>query len=74
MSPPWSFTTDAKSHDFCRRIVAEMVRLFGVSEEEAVGRINRGWRGQSLLGEFDLIYHELPEYWAHVMYFGKDSY
>jgi hypothetical protein len=74
MGTPWQFATDAKSDAFCREIAAEMVRKYGVSDEEAVGRINRGWRGQDILGEMNIVYHELPEYWAHVMYLGKDSY
>jgi hypothetical protein len=52
--------------------VAELARLFGVPADEAVGRINRQWRGQAFVGE-DIVYHETPEHWARVMYLGKDS-
>lgn len=74
MQPLWQFVTDAKSDAFCREIAAELVRLFGVSEAEAVGRINRGWRGLSIVGELNIVYHETPDHWAHLMYFGPDSY
>jgi hypothetical protein len=69
---PWEFATDAESDAFCREIVAELVRLFSVPAEEAVGRINRHWRGQAFIGA-DIVYHETPGYWAHVIYMGKDS-
>jgi hypothetical protein len=68
MTKPWEFTTNAKSDASCRRIAAEMVRLFGVSDEEAIGRINQAWRGLDLGGEGDLIYHELPDHWAQTIY------
>ena len=72
MMPLWAFATDAESDAFCQEIVARIVRLFGISVEEAIGRINRLWRGIPFLGE-DIIYHETPDYWAHVMYYGKAS-
>ncbi len=74
MGSPWQFATDGASDTFCREIAAAMVRLFGVGEAEAVGRINRQWRGQDILGDEDIAYHETAEYWAHVMYYGKGSF
>lgn len=76
MESPWQFVTDAKSDTYCRMIVAAMIRLFGMAEEEAIGRINRSWgaRGLSFLGEFDLIYHELPEDWANRLYWTDESF
>jgi hypothetical protein len=72
MEKPWKFITDTHSDDFCRGIAAEMMRLFGITEAEAIGRINQGW---GHLGEFHSIaYHKPAEYWAHHMYFGHDSY
>lgn len=74
MESQWQFATNEKSDAFCREIVAEMVRLFGVSAEEAIGRINREWRGRDIRDELSIVYHEDAENWAHDMYFGKDSY
>ncbi len=76
MESPWQFVTDAKSDAYCRKIAAEIVRVFAVPEAEAIGRINQGWggRGLSFLGEFDLIYHELPEHWANTMYWTDASF
>ncbi len=74
METPWQFATNAKSDAYCREIVAEMVRLFELTEQEAVGRLNQHWRGQDILDEYDIVYHELPEHWAHVVYLGRDSY
>jgi hypothetical protein len=37
----FSFTTDSQSEQFCIEIADEMVKTFGISGEEAIGRINR---------------------------------
>lgn len=66
------FETDSESEAFCERIAQEMVRLFGISPDEAVGRINNAWKGLSIVGD-DLIYHETEEYWANNIYYGKES-
>ena len=68
----FEFETDAKSQAFCESIAGEMVRLFGISIEEAAGRISREWRNQPIIGD-DIVYHETEDYWARNIYFGKDS-
>jgi hypothetical protein len=50
-------------------IANKMVELFGIFIDEAVGRINRDWRGQEIIG-MDIIYHETEEYWAKTIYYG----
>ncbi len=69
----WTFETDAESDDFCEKIVAEMKSRFGISEQEAIARINAQWEGSQFVG-CDLIYHETEEYWANTIYYGHDSY
>jgi len=73
MNVPWTFTTDAESSAACWEIVDELQRLFGVSREEAIGRINRQWNGQEIVGQ-DIVYHGTLDYWVHVMYYGADSF
>ena len=74
MELPWLFPTDAELAAFCCEIADELVTRFGISEEEAVGRINRDWRLRYCLGpHVYLAYHETPEYWAQEIYYGKDS-
>ena len=68
----FKFTTDEKSEEFCMLIVGKMVGLFGITEEEAIGRINRDWEGKEIVG-MDIIYHEDEEYWAKSIYYGHDS-
>lgn len=65
---------DLQSEVYLRSIVEEMVRLFSITEEEAYGRINMFWSGQTLQGDQIMLYHEDEEYWAKTIYFGKDSY
>jgi hypothetical protein len=73
MKSDYEFTTDSRSEAYMDKIAADMVRLFGISRAEAVGRINRRWRGRTFTGERDLIYHELPDNWANDIYYGGDS-
>lgn len=63
------FETDADTQIFCEEIAREMVRRFNISAIEAVGRINKHWTGQALLGKNDVVFHETEEYWAQQIYF-----
>jgi hypothetical protein len=67
------FETDDQSTAFCEEIARQMVELFGITHEEAIGRINRDWRGLKIVGPDDVIYHEDEIYWAKTIYYGKGS-
>lgn len=67
------FITDEKSEAYCEKIIQIMVLQFGLSEADARTRMNNEWTGQVIIGPTDLIYHELPEYWANSIYYGKNS-
>ena len=54
----FDFRTNQMSSAFCHEIVDFMIREFGFSRDEAVGRINRQWRGFDFLREDDIRYHE----------------
>ncbi|MFM1652554.1 hypothetical protein ACI7RC_10695 [Brevibacillus sp. B_LB10_24] len=69
----FEFITDQESERFCKTIVEKMIDLFSISEEEALGRINRKWRGIKFVGEDHIIYHELEDFWAYDIYYGSDS-
>ena len=66
----FSFKTSAESEAYCREIISEMVRLFGITPEEAIGRMNRLWHGQDLSGEYDEIFRDYPETLAKDIYYG----
>lgn len=68
----FQFETNEKSSKFCEAIALEMVRLFGISKEEAIGRLNLHWKDQPLLDDEDVIYHETEVFWANQIYF-EDS-
>jgi len=61
--------------DYYYRIADEMVRLFGISLNEAAGRINQMWHGRKFLTEADelMLYHDDPDRWANVIYYGPGS-
>jgi len=65
----FEFETDAQARAFCEAIAREMVRLFTIPLDEAVGRLNCHWKGQSFSGEKEVIYHETEEFWAKEIYF-----
>lgn len=69
----FNFKTDQKSNEFCENIISEMMDLFKIADEEALGRINHCWRGIEFTGEDYVYYHEEEYHWAHEIYYGKDS-
>ncbi|OOM73582.1 hypothetical protein CLPUN_44780 [Clostridium puniceum] len=69
----FEFVTDDESEEFCTEIAEKMVELFIIFKDEAIGRINRCWKGLEIIGD-DLIYHEDEEYWAKTIYYGKRSF
>src|SRR4051812_22074717 len=69
----FSFTTDDKSEAFCLGIAQEMVTLFGISGEEAIGRINRQLQNvKEWIGDKHIYYHETMEEWAKNIYYEED--
>ena len=56
-------------------IVVEMIKLFGISRDEALGRINRHWKGVSFEDQQDIdgLTNELPDYWARRIYYGPNA-
>jgi hypothetical protein len=73
MANEFTFMTDVESAAFCRQIVQHMIRLFHISEEEALGRVNRHFKGQSIVGSDRMIYHQDEEYWAKAVYYTNDA-
>lgn len=68
----FKFPTDAESQNFCECIAREMASLFCISEDEAIGRMNKHWAGQSIVGQ-DIVYHEDKTYWAKRIYYEGDA-
>ncbi len=61
---------DDEAQEFCEAIVLEMIRLYGLSEPEAVARMNRHWHGQTVPGYQQVTYHEEPTFWAQTIFHG----
>lgn len=61
-----------KAMQFLDDIARRMVIRFPITRDEAVGRINRHWRGLTF-GDDDLIFHETADEWAMSIYYGHDS-
>lgn len=62
----FDFNTDEESQLYCEEIVREVIRLFGLSEEEAIGRLNQALSGLDMTGE-NSIYENTPEWWAKTL-------
>jgi hypothetical protein len=55
----------AEGEELCEGIVKELRRLYGISEMDALQRINEHWRNQEI-GSFpdDVVFHEDETFWA----------
>lgn len=62
------FEVDEEGREFCLNVASEMVKTFGIPMSEAVGRINKHWQGQKIIGT-DIVYHRLEEEWAKIIYY-----
>jgi hypothetical protein len=62
-----------KARDYIEEIIHEMLVRFPITRAEAVGRVNDAWRHLDYIGDSDLIFHEMPSYWARTIYYGKES-
>lgn len=67
------FETNSVGFDFCRSILIELISRFLLSQREGIDLINSQWKHTSLTEEYNIIYHELPEYWAKDFYWGEDE-
>ena len=69
----FAFKTCPETQAFGELIVHEMMSTFGISQEEAVGRINRRWGHLELTNPQHIIFHDDETFWARDIYFGHDS-
>jgi hypothetical protein len=58
--------------EYLDEIADEMVTRYGIPLAEAVARVNGQWQDMTFDDEDDLIFHELPDYWAGLIYYGRD--
>jgi hypothetical protein len=69
----FEFLVDDKSRAFCDEIIREMQSRLGVTESEALGRMNQLWKGVDFEGD-DLRFHETADFWAMDIYYGHGSF
>lgn len=62
-----------KARDFVEQVLHEMLMRFPIMRDEAVGRVNQAWGHLDHIGGKDLTFHESPDDWARIIYYGKDS-
>ncbi|NBI28431.1 hypothetical protein [Chengkuizengella marina] len=67
------FNTNSDGYVLCLEIVRTMKNDFGISTEEAIGRIRSKWKGNDIIDEDDLVFYEGPDYWAYDIYYGLYS-
>jgi hypothetical protein len=60
--------------EYFEEVVCELLLLFPITKDEAVGRVNRFWRCQDFSKKLkvDLLKHEDPTFWAKTIYYGRD--
>ncbi len=70
----YTFITDSKNEAHFDKIALKMVDLFKIDHEEAVGRINRHWSGETVTGSDNMLDHEVLDYWANTVFYGWGSF
>lgn len=62
--------------EFMAELISEMCKRFSIGRDEAVEIINGHWGHFGHFEDDDLIFHEMPEYWAVRIYeeYAKDFY
>lgn len=69
-----SATEEAQS--YLEEIAVEMTQMFGISREEAYGRINDQLGRRTFLTEIEVsnLKHEEQDVWAKHIFFGRQSF
>ncbi|MYT31701.1 MULTISPECIES: hypothetical protein [unclassified Streptomyces] len=70
--PRYLVHTVPETEEYLDDIANDMVTRFRIPLAEAVARINRHWEGKTFDSEDDLIFHEMPEFWADLLYYGAE--
>ena len=70
----FEFKYSEENYDFFCEIVDLMVKLFNISHDEAVERVNSQWKNHDLSEDDCMVYHEMPDFWANEIYFKSGSY
>lgn len=70
----FEFTGTEEALEYIEDIAREMVLLFPITMDEAVGRINRFWHGQTFVSDLAVgtLMHEEPDVWAKRIYYGPN--
>jgi hypothetical protein len=70
----YKFSTAEQAERYIDNIVDQLVILFKISYQEAVERVNRHWSKSSHMDDDCMIFHMLPDEWAHEVYYGNNSF
>lgn len=68
------FSTTEKTEKYIDEIVNQLMMLFTLPHQEAVGRVNRHWSNINRMDDDGMIFHMLPDEWAHEVYYGSNSF
>lgn len=63
------FKLSDQGKTLCLRVARDMVRLFGISRTEAIGRINKEWANSQAFLNSNLVFHEDSEELAKGIYY-----
>lgn len=69
----YQFGAEPIALEYIDCIVEALVKLFGISNDEAVGRVNRKWKGLTFADDDLELFRESVSWWAHNVYYGHDS-
>lgn len=64
---------DKRAKQYCLEIAQEMVKLSEIPMSEAIGRINREFKGKRIFGP-NQFYIRYPEEWAKLIYYEDGTF
>jgi|HubBroStandDraft_4_1064222.scaffolds.fasta_scaffold1911616_2 hypothetical protein len=68
----FAFATNPELDDYFNEVVDVMMKDFGIPEDEALGRLNKVYKGYDAIGDTTLM-HEWPKKLAYTIYYGPDQ-
>ena len=69
----FTFDADERAKSYGLKIARAMVRLFDIPLSEAIGRINRDFKGKKIFGP-NQFYRRDSEEWARRIYYEPGTY
>jgi hypothetical protein len=69
----FTFPVDEENEAYCLEIAKAMAFYFGLSLDDAIGRINKHWQ-HTTFAAGELLFTQTTEYWARWIFLGPETW